>query len=903
MTLTREKREIPMKRVLMPATTLTTLKKIAFTLLCYTLLMVFGASAQTAQSVQAIKLDPGNNNPPPAGPILDLGGVYATPPAQAIPGNGNETYAPYSVNFTAAAANSTCTNGSCSTVITFAFRDDPAQISFTNASVTDVTIPSTPGPNLLTNGSFATGDLTGWTYVDSFGVTGAGLVGLAGQYIDDCPSLNGAVFNCWIDGAVQAYDAISQTIATTAGHSYLISFLVAENSGLIASPIAGGYPEGYPGSACYLALATEATGGTPSPCYFSDISTDNDVADAGGNGINVTAYALPTVPVATQQVTLTVTGAGGGSGTVDETTYHEFDCTITDGSAATTGCSASYPINTVVMLTATPADDGVSTFGGWGGACATTGTTSPTGGTCSVTMSMAQNVAAIFNQPGPIQAGTVNSTTPLVLSFNGGVSSTSCPAEPSGTPEPSTCGYDATALLTNSNESPEALQVNAVTSLASGAPLNQGECNQILQSTFPGAQCFVVLNGNAPGVDGPVLFAYTCPDSATDGTCGSLAQANFFATLGSDFYFSTGDNPGLTVAGTAPNQTLVSSSGGPPLVAMIKFVGAGALDPCSLTSSPYVLTSNPTNQTSSFTFVDGSPAAKPVKAPSGGTGSCWFVAYNVLSEAPTASISLPTGGQDFAQGSTQTATFTCNAANNTLVSVGGQPAGAVGPYLTVSSCTLYDAYGTGSPASYPGTTPPTNTTTGTNSTTNAVTIDTSTLGPHTLTATVVDSATNTVSSSTVSYTVVAATDVAIANLAAPTASTGSKLTYEIGVGDLGPANAVNVVVTDTLAAGTTFVSASGSNQGCEVVNKKLSCYSNVVPCVLNANGAVSCNVGTLMPLSLSDINGALITVTVSVTATGTTKNPAILNNVATVGESNANTKPSNASATATTKVY
>ncbi|MGA6987952.1 MAG: hypothetical protein WBZ01_17980 [Terriglobales bacterium] len=887
-----------MKRILMPATTLTTLKKIAFTLLCCSVLMVFGASAQTAQSVQAIKVDPGNNNPPPAGAILDLGGAYTTPPTAptAIPGNGNETYQQYMVNFTAAAANSTCTNGSCSTVITFAFRDDPAQISFTNASVTDVTIPTTPSPNLLTNGSFGTGDLTGWTYVDSFGVSGAGLVGYSGEYIDNCPSFNGVVSYCWIDGAVQAYDALSQTIATTGGHTYQISFDVAENSGLIASAGAGGYPEGYPGSACYFALGGEAAGAVPPICYFSDLSTDNDIADAGGNGINVTAYALPTVPVATQQVPLTVTGAGGGSGTVSDITFNEFACTITDGSAATTGCSASYPINTAVTLTATPADDGVSTFGGWGGACATSGTTSPTGGICTVTMSMAQNVAAIFNQPGPTQAGTVTSTAPLVLGFNGGANVPACATEPSA------CGYDATGLLTNSNESPEALQVNAVTNLASGSPLTQAECSLILQATFPGAQCFVVLNGDGPGVDGPVLFAYTCPDSATDGTCGSLAQATFFATLGSDFYFSTGDNPGLAVIGTAPNQTLVSNSGGPPLVAMIKFVGAGPLDPCSLTSSPYVLTLSPTNQISSFTFVDGSPAAKPVKAPSGGTGSCWFVAYNVLSEAPTASISLPAGGQDFAQGSPQTATFTCNAVNNTLVSVGGQPAGAVGPYLTTSSCTLYDAYGTGSPASYPGTTPPTNTTSGTNTTTNTVAIDTSTVGPHTLTATVVDSATNTVSSSTVSYTVVAATDVAIANVAASTANTGSKLTYLIGVGDWGPANAYNVVVTDTLATGTTFVSASGTNEGCQVVNKKLTCSSTPVACALR-NGVVSCNVGTLMPLSLSDINGAVITVTVSVTATGTTKNPAILTNTATVGESNTNTKPSNASSTATTKVY
>src|ERR1700690_3918716 len=114
-----------MKRFLMPSATLATFKKIAFTLFCCAVLMVFSASAQN------LKSDPGANNGPPAGTIiLDLGGAYATPPTSASPitGNGNKTYHTYTVNF-----NATLT----STVITFAFRDDPAQISFTNASVVD----------------------------------------------------------------------------------------------------------------------------------------------------------------------------------------------------------------------------------------------------------------------------------------------------------------------------------------------------------------------------------------------------------------------------------------------------------------------------------------------------------------------------------------------------------------------------------------------------------------------------------------------------------------------------------------------------------------------------------------------------------------------------------------------
>jgi hypothetical protein len=56
-----------------------------------------------------------------------------------------------------------------------------------------------------------------------------------------------------------------------------------------------------------------------------------------------------------------------------------------------------------------------------------------------------------------------------------------------------------------------------------------------------------------------------------------------------------------------------------------------------------------------------------------------------------------------------------------------------------------------------------------------------------------------------------------------------------------------------------------------------------------------------MPVSLSDLNGALIEVTVLVNQQGTKKNPTTLSNTATVTQSNAETKQDNTS-TATTKV-
>ena len=80
-----------------------------------------------------------------------------------------------------------------------------------------------------------------------------------------------------------------------------------------------------------------------------------------------------------QQNSLNVTKAGNGSGTVTSTSA---------GISCGMDCSEVYTAGAVVTLTATP--DANSTFGGWSGACAGSGS-------CTVTMSDAKNVGAIFN--------------------------------------------------------------------------------------------------------------------------------------------------------------------------------------------------------------------------------------------------------------------------------------------------------------------------------------------------------------------------------------------------------------------------------------------------------------------------------------------------------------------------
>jgi len=163
-----------------------------------------------------------------------------------------------------------------------------------------------------------------------------------------------------------------------------------------------------------------------------------------------------------------------------------------------------------------------------------------------------------------------------------------------------------------------------------------------------------------------------------------------------------------------------------------------------------------------------------------------------------------------------------------------------------------------------------------------------------------DSGTNT-GTQIVNYTVVAPTNLAIGNLATPlTATTGSKITYNIGVGDFGPASAVGVMVTDPLPSNTEFVSASGSN--CSLSNKGLVCTP--VRCS-NTGNTVSCSVGTLAPLSFSSLNGAVLKITAQVTGQPTTtckvinqQKPCTIN-TATVSAINTDTNSNNSASAQT----
>lgn len=694
-----------MKRLRIHATTLTTLKKVAFTLLCCSVLMVFGASAQ-AQT--------------PSGPRPGVPG----PPSQA----NNQPTKKTTVRSLAAAAQSYDVSG---------------------------------------------------TWVDSYNYVWT---------LTENPStgaITGTVVGCTPDGTVTG-------TATGAQFTLVVtdtpSCLDYEYDMTWVSP-------------------TSAQGTWFDTCDGSPCGSSGSVTM---NLTNLTA------------ATLTVNLLGLGSGNVTDGTEGGINCTLTNGTQTGT-CSASYQSGTVVTLTETTPPEGSSTFGGWGGACASSGT----GPTCTLTMDSSQNASASFNAPGPTQAGTVMTGTETVFNFQGGVGNG---------------GYNYNVELTSG--SPVLAQVTVI------PVVDQATCNTIVNPSFPGAQCFVYDKGNGPNAPAPVMFELTCPGSP-GGTCGTDVNPTFLATLGTDFNFTKALNP------------LFNSI--EPLVGWLKGVGPDPLHPCTQNAGnfPPLFRSN---QISSFSST-GDPIGSG-KGSSGGTGSCWLLTYNTPYEAPTVNIVAPANGGVYQQGQVTQANYTCTTVNNTP--------NATGPYLTQASCSAIDSPG-GSVAQ-------------------GAQFDTTTLGTHTFTATVVDSATNTVSQ-TVTYTVVGSADVAILKVAPQKVRSGTKLTYLIAVGDFGPANAVNVSVNDPLPPGTAFLSASGTNLGCSIVNGKFTCKTTPVPCAF-AGGIVSCNAGTIMPFSLWSLNGAVIQITVQVTApAGST-----LNNTATVTASNADPKAGNNSSTASTTV-
>ena len=170
-------------------------------------------------------------------------------------------------------------------------------------------------------------------------------------------------------------------------------------------------------------------------------------------------------------------------------------------------------------------------------------------------------------------------------------------------------------------------------------------------------------------------------------------------------------------------------------------------------------------------------------------------------------------------------------------------------------------------------------------TTTPITLSTATLGTNTFAAIAKDAAGNS-STSSVSYQVVGPDNVGIGMLSKLLVQTGTNLTYYIFVVNGGPNAAAVTTITDTLPTGTQFVSSGFAIDSCTFPKGQPPSCSIMPPTASCGNGAPgTCNIGTLPAWTSRNPIGALVQITVNVTASPKTT----LTNKATVSGANTNT--------------
>jgi len=743
-----------MTRFLMPATAMTTLKKVAFTLFCGVacglvslVLMVSAAMAQVA----------GGPPNPSSGPAAPLPASGANDPIIGLPATANY---------------GNCFPFGC------AYNGHYQQVYTSSQFSGPVTITELYFYNTVYNNSATAMNSGTWTI--SLSTTSANWNSLSSTFSANIGADNTQVFS----GNLAQSWAFGDTLAI-----------------VLTTPFT------YNPSLGNLLMTVVATGTTaPGGLIFFDSNTANAImgrvycsetegagVDCGPTGNVDSGFGLVTgyTAVVTQE-TLTVNLLDSGTGTVtDNNEAPTINCSEASGTVTGT-CSASYPAGTVVTLTATVGSG--STFAGWGGACSSFGTNT----TCTVTMNSAQNVTASFDIPNQTVTKTVTTDTPATFNYNGGYAGG---------------GTDYIAQLTSGPS-----VTSSVTEITFAS---QTACNSIFTNTpFAGAQCFVAQNGGTGTA--AVGYELTCPGySGTNGTCGSDANPNFFATLGSDFSFNIGDNPGLGLVGTPPNETL-TYNGGNPLVSILKYVGPDPLHPCTLNpNSPPVSLSN---QTSSFTFVD--PGSKPIQGGSGGTGSCWMLLFGTPGEAPSVTVAAPVNNGVYLQNlndPTTKANYTCDTVYNGVnTPTGGiyPPYTATGPYLT-GTCSATDTPG--------------------GSVGQGAQFDTATPGPHTFTATVLDSATNT-ASQTVTYYVQGNSSTGVTSNANPS-HYGQSVTFTAAVTGVGTPTGTVQFAIDGSSFGPPVTLSGGSASSGSI--STLTVGTHIVTAAYSGDSSNGTSTGTL----------------------------------------------------------
>jgi uncharacterized repeat protein (TIGR01451 family) len=253
----------------------------------------------------------------------------------------------------------------------------------------------------------------------------------------------------------------------------------------------------------------------------------------------------------------------------------------------------------------------------------------------------------------------------------------------------------------------------------------------------------------------------------------------------------------------------------------------------------------------------------PTNTPGPNVASFKTVPFNIDTTKPAvSSITLNAPGGYYAQNSALSATVSCNDPSSLTVT---------NFFSGIASC---------GPQTFSGNHQ--------SVTTSAISLSTATVGSKTFSATAVDVAGNSSSATTVTYQVVGSVDVAAAMIGNLLVKTGTNMTYYISVANKGPNTANVVTLTDTLPAGTAFVSSGYAIESCNFSGSIPVC-SVTAPTRSCGSVAGSCSIGNLAPWTLKNPSGAFVVITVHVNALPN----ATLTDVAVASEANADSNSTN----------
>lgn len=285
--------------------------------------------------------------------------------------------------------------------------------------------------------------------------------------------------------------------------------------------------------------------------------------------------------------------------------------------------------------------------------------------------------------------------------------------------------------------------------------------------------------------------------TTSDPRIGHVLQGTGAPTPLSTIYFADGDdNPywGYTIT-LAPGQTKIilnyATGQGTKAAANAKAAEIAALS----ANSTQCLSSTELSQVTNFA-VTADLAITKTTTPSTtvNAGTAFSYTLNVTNNGPatasnvTVTDTLPAG---VVYGSATGTGWTCNFASGTVTcTMASLPAGPANPITINATASL-----TGGASS------------------NTATVSSTTTDLNTAN-----------NSSTSTVTVFSSADLSITKTASgPTAYSSSPFTYTLAVTNGGPTIATNVTVTDTLASGTGFVSATGSGWTCNAASNVVTC--------------------------------------------------------------------------------